>query len=74
MCRMLAERMIPVTALHVPTIDTVNLILHDTFGKQLYRVRASNGVVRYAIGPEFALVWSTFGEAWEDLKSLSAFQ
>lgn len=41
-------------------------------GRRLLRARARDGVMRYALAPEFDLVWSTYGEAIDDLSQLRA--
>lgn len=50
-------------------LDTLNRRLAP-LGKRLYRVRSRAGVVRYSLGPNFLLTWTTYTDALADLAAL----
>lgn len=51
------------------TLDALNLRLAP-LGKKLYRV-TRHSLVRYALGPDFMITWPTYGDALEDLSTLT---
>lgn len=56
----------------LPSLDDLNARL-AWFGKRIVRVYC-RGIVRFALAPEFALVWPRLTDAWADLSQLRSFR